>query len=142
VSANDWGLLDTVQHERTGLLCRNKEELMSNVVRLLKNARLRRKLGEAAHAFARAHFEVNCIAPEWYRLLVAVQENRRLRKISIKSNIFYRNKLMKEIVRRLKRVIPILKHLRPIQNRGLRSLLRRVRFVSSRVIANNSNPRL
>ena len=141
VSAHDWGLLDTVQHERTGLLCRNKEELMSNVVRLLKDVRLRSKLGEAAYAFARAHFQVNCIAPEWYRLLVAVEENRRLRKIPIKSNVFYRNKLIKEIVRRLKRVIPIVKHLRPIQNRRLRSLLRHVRFIPSRAVANNSNPR-
>lgn len=140
VSANDWGLLDTVQHERTGLLCRNKEELMSNVVRLLKDVRLRRKLGEAAYAYARTHFQVNCIAPEWYRLLVAVEENRRLPEISMKSNIFYRNKLMKEIVRRLKPVIPILKHLRPIQNRRLRSLLRRLRFFPWRAIANNSNP--
>jgi glycosyltransferase involved in cell wall biosynthesis len=141
VSANDWGLLDTVQHEKTGLLCRNKEELMSNVVRLLNDVRLRRKLGEAAYAFARAHFELNCIVPEWYRLLVAVEEGRRLRKISIKSNIFYRNKLMKEIVRRLKWVIPILKHLRPIENRRLRSLLRHVRFIPSRAIAHNSNAR-
>jgi glycosyltransferase involved in cell wall biosynthesis len=142
VSAREWGLLDTVQHERTGLLCRNKDELVSNVVRLLKDVRLRRNLGEAAYAFARAHFQVNCIAPEWYRLLLAVKEERPLPRISMKSNIFYRNKLMKEVVRRLKRVIPILKHLRPIQNRRLRSLLRYVRFIPSRAIANNGNLQL
>ena len=135
VSAHEWGLLDTVQHGRTGLLCRNKEELMSHVVRLLKDYRLRNRLGDAAYAFARAHFDVNCIAPEWYRLLVAVEEDRQLRKISMKSNMFYRNKLLKEIVRHLKRVIPILKHLGPIQNRRLRSLLRHVRFIPWRAIA-------
>jgi len=139
VSARDWGLLDTVQHGRTGLLCRNKEELTSNVVRLLKDVRLRTKLGEAAYAFAKAHFEVSCIAPEWYRLLVAVDEDRRLKGISIKSNIFYRNKLIKEIVRHLKRVIPMLKHLRPIEHGRLRSLLRHVRFSSLRAAAKNSN---
>ena len=139
VSARDWGLLDTVQHGRTGLLCRNKQELISNVVKLLKDGRLRTKLGEAAYAFAKAHFQVNCIAPEWYRLLVAVEEDWPLQEISIKSNIFYRYKLMKEIVRRLKRVIPTLKHLRPIENRGLGSLLGHVRFIPSRASAKNSN---
>jgi len=140
VAARDWGLLDTVQHGRTGLLCRNKEELTSNVVKLLKDVRLRTKLGKTAYVFAKAHFQVNCIAPEWNRLLVAVQEDRRLREISMKSNIFYRNKLMKEIVRRLKLVIPVLKHLRPIENRRLRSLLRHVRFFPSRAVAENTSP--
>jgi glycosyltransferase involved in cell wall biosynthesis len=140
VSARDWGLLDTIQHEKTGLLCRNQEELISNVVRLLKDVRLRRKLGEAAYAFARAHFQANCVAPEWYRLLVALEENRRLPEIAMKPNIFYRKKLMKEIVRRLKRVIPIFRHLPPIRDRRLRSLPRRVRFIFSRAVANDSNP--
>jgi glycosyltransferase involved in cell wall biosynthesis len=134
VSARDWGLLDTVRHGKTGLLCRNKEELISNVVKLLKDVRLRTKLGGAAYAFAKAHFQVNCVAPEWYRLLVAVEKGRRLREISMKSNIFYRNKLMKEIVRRLKLVIPMLRDLQPIENRRLRSLLRHVRFMLPRPI--------
>jgi len=138
VSASDWGLLDTIRHGRTGLLCRNKEELALNVVKLLKHARLRRKLGEAAYAFARAHFQVNYIAPQWYRLLAAVEGDRKLKTIPMKSNVFYRNKLFKELVRRLRRVVPLLKHLRPIQNRRLRSLLRRLRF-PSRVIADNVN---
>ena len=140
VSAREGGLLDTIQHKKTGLLCRNQEELISNVVRLLKDVRLRRKLGEAAYAFARAHFQANRVAPEWYRLLVAVEENQPLPEIAMKPNIFYRKKLMKEIVRRLKRVIPILKHLQPIRDCRLRSLPRRVRFILSRAIANNSNP--
>ena len=128
VSAREWGLLDTVRHGRTGLLCRNKEELILNVVKLLKDVRFRRKLGEAAYAFAKLQFEVNCVAAEWYRLLVAVEGNQPLRKIGIKSNIFYRNKLIKEIVRRLKPVIPVLQNLRPIENRRLRSLVRHLRF--------------
>ena len=136
VSARDWGLLDTVRHGRTGLLCRNKEELISNVVKLLKDVRLRTKLGEGAYAFAKAHFQVNCIVPEWYRLLVAVEEDRRLQEISMKSNVFYRNKFIKEIVRRLKLIIPMLRQLRPIEHRGLRSLLR---FIASRASAKNSD---
>jgi len=137
VSARDWGLLDTVQHGRTGLLCRNKEELTSNVVKLLKDGRLRTKLGEAAYVFAKAHFQVNRIAPEWNRLFVAVEQDLPLRKISMKSNIFYRNKLTKEIVRRLKLAIPILKNLPPIENRGgLRSAFRALRYIG----ASNSFP--
>lgn len=139
VSARDWGLLDTVQHGRTGLLCRNKKELISNVVKLLKNVRLRTKLGEAAYAFAKAHFQVNCVAPEWYRLLVAVEQDRPLRKISMKSNVFYRNKLLKEILRRLKLILPMLKQLRPIEDWGLRSLLRHLRFIASRACAKNKS---
>jgi glycosyltransferase involved in cell wall biosynthesis len=124
VSAREWGLLDTVQHGRTGLLCRNKDELASNVVKLLKNVRLRAKLGEAAYAFAKEHFQVNCVAPEWHRLFVAVKEGRRLARISMKSNIFYRRKILKEILRCLKLILPMLRHLQPIERRGLRSLLR------------------
>ena len=139
VSARDWGLLDTVQHGRTGLLCRNKEELISNVVKLLKDVRLRTKLGEAAYAFAKAHFEVNCIAPAWYRLLLAVQEDRRLPYISMKSNGLYRWKILKELVRRLKRVMPILKDLRPIEYGGPRSLLRQVRFIALRACAKKTS---
>ena len=135
VSARDWGLLDTVRHGRTGLLCRNKEELISNVVKLLKDVRLRTKLGQGAYAFAKAHFQVNCIVPEWYRLLVAVEEDRRLQEIPMKSNIFYRNKFIKEIVRRLKLALPMLQQLRPIEHRGLRSLLRHLRFIASRASA-------
>jgi glycosyltransferase involved in cell wall biosynthesis len=137
VSAREWGLLDTVQHGRTGLLCRNNKELISNVVQLLEDGRFRDKLGEAAYEVAKARFQVNCIGPQWYRLLVAVHENRPLRKISMKSNVFYRNKLIKEIVRRLKIAIPMLKHLRPIENRRLRSVLRPLRFIASKATAKN-----
>ena len=131
VSARDWGLLDTVQHGRTGLLCRNKEELISNVVRLLKDERLRRKLGEAAYAGAKTRFHASCVGPQWYQLLVAVEKDLPLKKVSMKSNIFYRNKLTKEIVRRLKLAIPILKDLPPIEHRGLRSAFRGLRYIGA-----------
>jgi glycosyltransferase involved in cell wall biosynthesis len=131
VSAREWGLLDTVQHGRTGLLCRNKEELITNVVRLLKDGRLSRKLGEAAYAVAKARFEVSCIAPQWYGLLVAVEKGLPLKKISMKSNIFYRNKLTKEIVRLLKLAIPMLKGLPAIEHRGFRSAFRALRYIGA-----------
>ena len=54
----------------------------------------------------------------------------------MKSNIFYRNKFIKEIVRRLKLILPMLQQLRPIEHRGLRSLLR---FIASRAGAKNSD---
>jgi glycosyltransferase involved in cell wall biosynthesis len=129
VSARDWGLLDTVLHGRTGLLCRNKEELVSNVVKLLKDVRLRTKLGEAGYAYAKSHFEVNRVTPEWYRLLIAVQEGRRLQTVPMKSNIFYRKKLMKEIVRCLKLAIPMFKQVRPIEYVRPRAVLRRLGLV-------------
>lgn len=139
VSARDWGLLDTVWHKKTGLLCRNEAELISNVVRLLKDVRLRHKLGEAAYGFARSHFNVQSIVHEWYRLLVAVHEERRLPEILMKPNILYRKKLLKEIVRRLKPVIPVLQHLRPIQDRSLRAIPRRVQRILSRGVLNKGN---
>jgi glycosyltransferase involved in cell wall biosynthesis len=137
VSAREWGLLDTVQHGRTGLLCRNKGELTSNVVSLLKNVRLRTKLGKSAYAFAKAHFASNGIAPQWYHLLLAVEQDRRLPEIPIKSNIFYRNKIIKEIVRRLRLVLPTL-HLRPMEHRGPGSLLR---FIATKAAAGGTQLR-
>jgi glycosyltransferase involved in cell wall biosynthesis len=139
VSARDWGLLDTVQHKKTGLLCRNEEELISNVVRLLRDVRLRRELGEAAYGFARSHFNVQSIVHEWYRLLVAVHEERRLPEIPMKPNILCRKKLLKEIVRRLKLVIPVLQRLRPIQDGRLRSIPRYVQFILSRGMSDKAN---
>jgi glycosyltransferase involved in cell wall biosynthesis len=136
VSAREWGLLDTVKHGRTGLLCRNRQELISNIVKLLENHQLRTKLGEGAYAFAKANFQVKSVASDWKLLLDAVEQDRPLPEISIKSNVFYRNKLLKEILRRLKLVLPVLKQLRPIEHRGLRSLLR---FIASMASAKNSN---
>jgi hypothetical protein len=51
-------------------------------------------------------------APSKLCQLVAVQEDRQPRKISMKSNIFYSNELMEEVVQRVKRVILILKESR------------------------------
>jgi glycosyltransferase involved in cell wall biosynthesis len=132
VSAREWGLLDTVRHGRTGLLCRNRDELIANIVKLLKDVRVRHKLGETGYAFARSRFEVCRVLPEWYRLLAAVKNGRRVRTMAMKSNVFYRNKLVKEIVRRLKRGVPMFRYLGPIESRRIRSVLRPLRLAVSR----------
>jgi len=57
-----------VQHERTGLVCQNEADYPAAIDRLAGDAPLRRRLGEAARAFAREHFDPNRNAARFHEI--------------------------------------------------------------------------
>lgn len=57
-----------VQHERTGLVCETEADYPAAIDRLAGDAPLRRRLGEAARAFAREHFDPNRNAARFHEI--------------------------------------------------------------------------
>jgi glycosyltransferase involved in cell wall biosynthesis len=70
------GIVDVIEHEKTGLLVPQKDEvaLADAILRLLDDPALGRRLGEAGRAFAQSHFDWDRITDETetlYHLAVA-----------------------------------------------------------------------
>ncbi|MGN0347059.1 MAG: glycosyltransferase family 4 protein [Lachnospiraceae bacterium] len=71
------GLLDTVKHQKTGLLYKNADSLADNVILLLKDKEKNKMLGAQALAFAHSAFLPEKIMPEWIRVLEEVTNGKK-----------------------------------------------------------------
>jgi glycosyltransferase involved in cell wall biosynthesis len=67
------GTRDIIQHEQTGLLSTSPEELGDHVARLVQDAALRARLGDAARAWVDGHFD----APAVVSRIVSLYEELR-----------------------------------------------------------------
>lgn len=74
VSIGKYGVLDTVDDMKTGLLSNNKNDLAKKVVQLLNDLKLSNKLGEEAKSFVYKKFEISKIADQWVELLDDVKD--------------------------------------------------------------------
>ncbi|MBK6741673.1 MAG: glycosyltransferase family 4 protein [Hydrogenophilales bacterium] len=74
------GLPALVRHERTGLLARTESEYVAALNRLVSDPALRRRLGEAARAYARRHFDPrrNAVA-HWSQYRDTLRQAKRTR---------------------------------------------------------------
>jgi glycosyltransferase involved in cell wall biosynthesis len=106
ISAAENGLLDTVLHRHTGLLSHNERSLTEYIVRLLEDRELREHYGHNAMEFVQLNFDYRKICDQWYDLFLDVIQGQPNKIFSMKSNIFYRYKFLRETMRLVKYYIP------------------------------------
>ncbi len=124
VSAREWGLLDTVQDGRTGLLIDNDEQLADAISTLLGNQEKRTQFGRNGMQFVRDTFSYRTLVKEWSRLFRDVASGKEPTPEPIRENLFYRQKWLKEVLRRIKQQIPRFRDLPPVFANGKRTLLK------------------
>lgn len=68
ITYNKNGVLDTVKHNKTGLLFNNKREFITYLTELINNNSLRIKFGMQGHNYVRNKFSIDLIIKDWISL--------------------------------------------------------------------------
>ena len=110
ISIAKGGLLDTVVDGKTGLLGRNDKDLVKNILYLLNNPSVAQQLAENGIHHVRENFSPQEIAKQWLDLFVDICNDKPPQPQAMKHNYFYKAKLFRENMRRLKNLLP------PLQN--------------------------
>ena len=110
VSIAKWGMLDTVVHRKTGFLGRNDKDLVTNILYLLNNPSLAEQLGENGIQFVKENFSPQEITKQWLDLFIDICNDKPPQPQAMKHNYYYKAKLIRENMRRLKNLLP------PLQN--------------------------
>jgi glycosyltransferase involved in cell wall biosynthesis len=99
------GLLDTVQHGKTGLLG-GESDIADNVIQLLDNPEQSREMGREGISWVKSQFSFESVCQDWIQLFEDVQEGRPARNdyplVNIKNNL----KFLREGLRQFKNNIP------------------------------------
>lgn len=73
VSANKFGLKDTIVHRETGLLVRNRFQLRQAILRLLRNNKLRAKMSTSAVVHVKSKYGISKVTTLWLNFLDAIE---------------------------------------------------------------------
>jgi glycosyltransferase involved in cell wall biosynthesis len=109
VSGARQGLLDTVIHGKTGLLGNNDQELIKNILYFLNNPSVAQQFGKNGIQFIKEKFDPCENARQWLELFIDICNEKAPRQKPMKNNHFYRAKLVREGMRRIKKYVPLLK---------------------------------
>ncbi len=90
VSGAFYGLLDTVQQGKTGLLGRTEGALVENICRLLEDPIQAQKMGEVGLKFVRERYEFTKVAGEWIALFERLSSGEKPKGKPFKKN-FHRH---------------------------------------------------
>lgn len=104
VSRKKNGLLDTVKHQKTGLLYKDADSLADYVISLLQDKERNKLLGEQAYAFAHSAFLPEKIMPEWIRVLEEVATGKKVRYRPPESDFGNNGKWLRRIWHGIHRV--------------------------------------
>ena len=102
------GLLDTVKHKETGLLGKTKKQFVKNIVKILNNPKYAHQLGKNGTKFIKSKFDYQQIINKWDALFEEVINDRPQKIIPPKNNYLYREKIIRELLRVIKKT-PMLK---------------------------------
>lgn len=111
VSAARGGLLDTIAHQKTGLLGRSDRELIENILNLLNQPAIAREFGRNGIDYVTQNFDYQVVSKQWFELITGVVKNTSLQPQSMKNNYLYNAKFLREGMRILKKQVPLLHHL-------------------------------
>ncbi len=87
VSGAYYGLLDTVDHGRSGLLGRGDDDLIAHICQLLQNPTQARAMGENGPSYVRRHHDYTHITREWIELFSRLQAGKTPARRRFKSNL-------------------------------------------------------
>ncbi|MBN1797222.1 MAG: glycosyltransferase family 4 protein [Spirochaetales bacterium] len=109
VSGPFYGMLDTIQHGKTGLLGKTDKELVNYIVYLLKNPNLASKLGNNGIGFIQDKFSPQKISSAWVEMFNNIMKNKNNVTEPVKQNLFYDHKYIREFLRIIKKKLPCAK---------------------------------
>ncbi|WP_066425182.1 glycosyltransferase family 4 protein [Anabaena sp. 4-3] len=110
VSVAKLGLLDTVVHQKTGLLGKSDKDLTKNILYLLNNPQVAKQFGENGINFVRENFDYQFIVKQWLELLIDIYNDKPPQPQPMKQNYFYNAKFLVEGLRIIKKYIPLLRN--------------------------------
>ena len=104
VSKGKNGVPDTIKHNETGLLISRETELANAIIKLLKDDKLNKKLGDAARNFVVSDFTPEVILGKWVTVLHDVVEGNVSSSYHRNEIFYYDNdfKWLKIIIRKLR----------------------------------------
>jgi len=123
VSGAFWGLLDTVENGRTGLLGTTDEELVKNIVELLNNESKAIELGQNGIKYIKDKFNHEKISMKWKVLFEDIMSEKKVSLLQIDQHPDYEYKQFSEKMRKLKerytvlRLLPAYIEIRPYHRR-------------------------
>ena len=77
VSANKFGLKDSIVNNKTGILVRNNKQLKLAIERLLEDDELREKMSLTARSHVESKYEISKIVELWLELLKSIANNQK-----------------------------------------------------------------
>ena len=95
VSGAYYALLDTVLHQKTGLLGRGTQTLAENIVRCLKNKDLAYDLGVNGSERVQAQFDFLPVTQKWMQLFLQLKKAKQLRPEGRLKNLRYHLKFLR-----------------------------------------------
>jgi glycosyltransferase involved in cell wall biosynthesis len=99
VTVSEFGFLDTIKNGYSGFLVKSKKDLVRKIVTQLSNVKLNEKYSNNSRTFSE-RFDFDIAVEKWLELFNELNsEKYNLRIENIKSNIFYKKKYLKEIIR-------------------------------------------
>lgn len=108
VAGADWGLLDTIAHNKTGLLGKNDDELANNILYFLKHPDAAKAFGENGIKFVQESFSPEASAAQWMQLFENIMAGKSTPIPPVKSNLLHRGKILREGIRLVRTNIPFL----------------------------------
>ncbi|MCF7890531.1 glycosyltransferase family 4 protein [Candidatus Bipolaricaulota bacterium] len=102
--------LDTVEHKKTGLLGRGDEDLVDNIVYLLKNDDVAYEYGQNGIEYVKEKFSHEKINKQWLSLFKNVVEGKSNKVEPIKQYPLNDLKILRELVRLTRKYFPPLRH--------------------------------
>ena len=115
VSGAYWGLLDTVENGHTGLLGKSDQDLVDNIVYLLRNKNKAIEMGRNGIGFIKQRFNHDIISNKWHDLFTDCIENPNNKSVilPIDQNPEYEYKKFSDKMRVLKEKIFLFKAIPP-----------------------------
>lgn len=108
VAGADWGLLDTIAHNKTGLLGKNDEDLTKNILYFLKHPDAAKAFGENGIKFVQEKFSPESSATQWVQLFENIVAGKSTPIPKVKRNLLHRGKILREGIRLMRTNIPFL----------------------------------
>lgn len=106
VSGAYYALLDTVLHNKTGLLGRGVNDLTNNICACLKNPKMAKKLGEEGYLRAQSKYDFSVVIPLWVQLFKDLNKYEKPTKVKGKiKNITRHYKLLRLINRPIQKTL-------------------------------------
>jgi glycosyltransferase involved in cell wall biosynthesis len=106
VSLGKYGLLDTVIHNKTGLLAKSEAGISKSIVRLLNNNSLSEEFGINGADFVNTTFNQRIIVDNWYYVFSDIINGVPNSKLKIQKFWFHNYKLLREFNRICKNFLP------------------------------------
>ena len=107
VGRKRFGLLDTVDDNKSGLLFKTEKQMVNSIIHLLKNNEECKAKGTYGKKFVAKKFDINDICKSWRQLIIDVINDENTNYEKIDDNIFYDLKWIRLLNNAIKKFVKI-----------------------------------